>query len=538
MPNLESKPDPFKRGAYQLSERALNQIRDIGLRQIRGGDNTNVSQFGDRVFVQSRDHTALLPGLENYLLPLVVHKEYPDYLACTTFYQPVEDNLITPQLYNKNLSTQTTVDGQVINTTVGGGAIVPDLMVYVAKPYLLQQTPWHEKIVEERDVLGQKSSFTYYSIEESQNGSEQKPWTPTSTNPRMSGVRGFVPAGSSVFGWDWDGGYQHIFPNYMPGDIIYAINGMTGYNFPEAPNRVPLVWVDANVGGRRWEQSTVDLTCDARAADIPGDYIHEFDLLYLPRVAIYWPDLYHTQDYFGEARLQRYWPNPSMGGGTQPWADGVAINYGRNLLINIPGGARVNGVWKKLIPTLDHRNHLRARYPERVQESSSWPEYLEVYERVRGAGLAKDLGSVHVNGGMAGEGTVWSVDWGAFGGNGVRLRLNYDAFEYVPIAGPQLIAEIKGKASDLVSTVASFTENVGRYFFGVVYKYSHSRGSVMYLGPVLIFDLSRPDGALTPTPPDDFAFQNKFPALYVGDHKNGYPIFQVHTGLSQVYVPR
>jgi hypothetical protein len=125
MPQLENKPDPFRRGQQQLSASALNEIIRAVTRQIRGGGGSGASYFGDRVVLSSDQDLVTLPDVCNYLAQFVVLQEFPDYLLCTPFAQPSYDGPYqVPQIYNPYLGQTNPVQ------------------VYVAKPYDLQHTPW------------------------------------------------------------------------------------------------------------------------------------------------------------------------------------------------------------------------------------------------------------------------------------------------------------------------------------------------------------------------------------------------------------
>ena len=138
MPQLPQKPGfggPFKRGAEFPSPEALNDIVKAVTRQIRGSGNASASYFGDRVIVGSEvTGQPQLPALSNYVSTFVVLQEFDDYLLCTSLQLTVDSKgNVQPFIYNPNLGIPP--NNQTIQT------------VLVAKPYLLQLTPWDNQLV-------------------------------------------------------------------------------------------------------------------------------------------------------------------------------------------------------------------------------------------------------------------------------------------------------------------------------------------------------------------------------------------------------
>src|SRR4051812_23067072 len=91
MPQVPPLPEPFRPGDDLPSSAELNDIVRAVIRQIRGGRNSSVSYFGDRVTVGSQSLTPTLPAAENYIQQFVILQEYDDYLKCAIYHQPVNE---------------------------------------------------------------------------------------------------------------------------------------------------------------------------------------------------------------------------------------------------------------------------------------------------------------------------------------------------------------------------------------------------------------------------------------------------------------
>ncbi len=196
MAQLEPKPDPFKPGQQNISAESLNKIVRAVVRQVRGGGGTDVSYYGDRVIVSSKDSKPTVQGISNYVAQFTVVKEFKDYLLCIGFFQPInEDGISSPQLYDA------VIDPANIQR------------VYVAKPYILQQTPWDGKTVDGKLI-------TYTGLAARNYGTTA----------------------------------QTITPKYIAGDVILATKATSGYYDPD--NDHPVAWMDVNSAGRSWMAST------------------------------------------------------------------------------------------------------------------------------------------------------------------------------------------------------------------------------------------------------------------------------------------
>lgn len=205
MPILEEKPEPFRRQTPgrmtqpPLSAEALNKVRDLPPTQIRGGKGINVSDYGDRVSLARSGPVAGLPDVNNYVTQFVVLQEFPDYLLCVPF-QPKTDshgNWI-PQPYDKTLGQDSVAQ------------------LYVAKPYLLQKTPWGGKTV---TINGVDTTYAYSSDLDKRTAT---------TN---SGV------------------VTETYRPYAPGEVISAV--ALGDGLDGADSQL-ITWEDLNCGGRAW----------------------------------------------------------------------------------------------------------------------------------------------------------------------------------------------------------------------------------------------------------------------------------------------
>lgn len=215
MPGFDPpKPPNFQRGQRQLSAMALNQLRELALRHIAGGGDTNVSYFGDRLTITSKTINPQLPDPTNYLRQFIVLEELPDCLVCTPmFYQPGDEGGWSPQSYEVNLTNPTMISGAYA-------------IIWVAKPYFLQQTPWDQSTVPLPDVVqlnGHPVKYIYDFAERTREAQFQD-------------------------GTPWE--TQEITPSYVLGDVIVAVRTLTGYT--DNVWHKPVVWMDANNAARKW----------------------------------------------------------------------------------------------------------------------------------------------------------------------------------------------------------------------------------------------------------------------------------------------
>lgn len=220
MAQTPSKPN-FRQG-QQLGAKTLNAVKEIIPRLVIGSmGDINVNRFGDRISVGMAQDIPSIPE-SSLFRTFVVREEFDDYLACEVYFQAEEP----PQMYDADLGDKLQID-----------QYGKDVTIYVAKPYLLQKTPWN----------GQTIDGQYYSYSE--------------------------------MGKRTVGGVEQTIDSYLPGELIVARYCPTGYmvTYPEVstlttpptsdgvrvneitnppvseppvPITVPIYWQDTNEGGR------------------------------------------------------------------------------------------------------------------------------------------------------------------------------------------------------------------------------------------------------------------------------------------------
>ena len=225
MPTLEPIPDPPIPGRaigqrrpggppVGISAGLLKQIIDACVRQIRGGDGTNINYYGDRVVVETNETGPTITDPTTYTARFSVLQEMDDYLICSSYTQAVQDELWVPQVYSSTLNA-------------GSNTIY-----YVAKPFMLQKVPWDKQTVDLDDT---PTTYAYTGIgQRTANGIAQSIQVP-----------------------------------YFPGDVIVATRVLTGIYGPtvfssqlqqQVPGQ-PIMWMDLNTAGRAW----IDLVTSSAA---------------------------------------------------------------------------------------------------------------------------------------------------------------------------------------------------------------------------------------------------------------------------------
>lgn len=216
---LGEKPRDFKPGMRQLSPYELNRIVRTLVRQIIGTPGQiNVSYFGDRVSIGlAKSEGALpLPAIRSF----AVIQEFDDYLLCAplntgSYSNDPKANVPFPPVYNPDL----------------GSNVPAEQLVYVAKPYILQRTPW-------------EGTFVYPGTNSS------SVWPPALDH--VPGVRAYYTNPDIQ---------APISPAYQTGEIILAALAVTGYINPATVTSTAelsdhtnsaIVWEDLNAAGRVW----------------------------------------------------------------------------------------------------------------------------------------------------------------------------------------------------------------------------------------------------------------------------------------------
>jgi len=285
-----------------LSARWLNAVKSAVYSLLTGTTGEiNVQKFGNRVVIGA--DSSNVRGIHR-LIPVkcaVILQEYDDYLWCAPFSFTVD----TPQTYNPYLGqyvisaaswsagvvTITTAinHGFVVGTQIriqnanpsgyngnyavatvisatqftiaivsNPGTFVPgcgtiinlDSAFYVAKPELLQRTPWDKKLVpvSEGPYVVAGGTYVYYTYSPPPIGQRMaKPVIPETDGDCHYTVDG---DGNYVFSFSGTAVTEYITQPYMAGDVIEVNFGLTGYL---DPNDNPINWTDANNGGRSWE---------------------------------------------------------------------------------------------------------------------------------------------------------------------------------------------------------------------------------------------------------------------------------------------
>ncbi len=356
MPFLDPKPNPFRRGDPAPGATDLNKIVQAVLRQIRGGGNTNVSDFGDRVVVHS-DQTQTFPVPANYITQFVVLEEFDDMLKCVPFQQPISSGLPNtwiPQPYYQALELES------------------QSIFYVAKPYTLQVTPWDRKFVtingetvlyryinshsrlvdslvgdllflQNTPILNAggglpaDTSLLYVIVAERPNGTQwaisdiravrtdatrkevHLSWLAASGSTSYSIYRSngsstyanfkFIlnvttlsafdsglADGSRSVGSDPAEITQDITPQYMQGDVVAAIRTWTGCTDPGGN---VVIWMDCNTAGRQWLTPPLVIAPDPCNGTTPPILYAEVNLALLGSSGVQNVLLFASKEYNG-----------------------------------------------------------------------------------------------------------------------------------------------------------------------------------------------------------------------------------------------
>lgn len=233
MGRLTEKPGEFHGGDEFPSARDMNRLRDAAPRQIVGGGNVDVQNFGDRVRVIAQDKGARHADIARYIGRFVVREVLDDLLVCTPYRQTNDGVSWTPP---------------VLNQERGG---LDPIKVYVAKPYDLRKGFSDNLAID---------GFMYNWVEEGKRLVtrivERGPEEEVSTEPP-------------------DSVYEYISVPYRVGDIIQASYGSTGYIGPDG---VVVAWTDINVDGRCWTREDQFIVIEVKVADFDNEEVIDLEL--------------------------------------------------------------------------------------------------------------------------------------------------------------------------------------------------------------------------------------------------------------------
>ena len=216
MPFEDPKPDPFKAGKT-ISAEALNKVLRATNRSIRGSGDTTVSDFSDRVVINTNIQRQGLAQTETYLCQFVILEEMEDTFRCAIWFPPTDPgtNTFTFQIYDATLEQDALTQ------------------IEVAKPYDLQQSPWDGQTVEINGV-----PVTYHYTDIGQRNAV--------SNEGKSDE--FTEA-------------ESITAPYFPGDVITAVRLVSGYTDQGMAFGLPVCWIDSNTAGRKWQSDAAAPFC-------------------------------------------------------------------------------------------------------------------------------------------------------------------------------------------------------------------------------------------------------------------------------------
>jgi hypothetical protein len=210
---LFPKPGRFKkaREGGKLSAAMLNAINDAIYRVISGTGMLHANRYGDRLVLSHQDREAIIARPPVFQLFRVI-SESPDHVVCAPFWFTDDPE----SKYGYGEFSQPPNSDPIQN-------------VAVAKPFLLQQTPWDDQTV---PYLWGTVKYTYVAT-----GKRIAKGNENGTGPDIFET-------------------QYITPSYFSGDIILATNVATQFKNPkwQAGDKSNYVttWQDINQGARVW----------------------------------------------------------------------------------------------------------------------------------------------------------------------------------------------------------------------------------------------------------------------------------------------
>lgn len=249
----------IKAGQKVLSEKLLNGLIASSISTLESGPGTLVSRFGSRLSVRADpEPNPDIPVLRH----AVVIWEFDDYLLCG----PYNFTGKTPLSYDPNLGSDNVIDsnGNLVSDPIG----VDPTLFYVAKPVLLQKTPWDGRTV---DIYGDEGTYTYSSTGKRKLAINSDTFNQEITAPYFTGEPLTAEYGPTGYAKDDTQQIDIVDPD--SGEIISITQHFDRF----------IVWTDINTGGRNWGGEGVAASSDliVRASDgtsrVSGVSILEFD---------------------------------------------------------------------------------------------------------------------------------------------------------------------------------------------------------------------------------------------------------------------
>lgn len=224
--HLHRKPERY-RGGPQPKRRAseMNLIVDAVLEQLQvSGLGAGITKVGNKLVINTPTQDDTVGVLAERTRYFVVDQEFDDYLRVAPYYfgsEGDDSDEPEPQLFDSQL---------MFNGPLSELAS----RICIAKPLYLQRTHWEGPPIQHGPGF-----FVTYTYDQGIG--------------KRRATRGLVEE------------LQHITPYYFPGEIIMATEApqinlkypvtFTNEDDEEVTVKIPITWVDMNVGGRVWATS-------------------------------------------------------------------------------------------------------------------------------------------------------------------------------------------------------------------------------------------------------------------------------------------
>jgi len=193
----------FRRGQDSLDTSDLNAMVRAIPRVLVGGNGTKVRRFGDRIIIETDKTKTPKPSKELKAFKVISIQE--DILLCSPY-----------------------IPGQNTNPE--------SELTAVAKPHLLQFSPWHGKTVRYGSFV---VKYTYQ--EKDKRLAVRDPDSSQSSGNSREEIQTVTPPYFIPSGWN----DNDVF------DVIIARPAITKFYVDNDPTK-PVVWEDINTGGRQW----------------------------------------------------------------------------------------------------------------------------------------------------------------------------------------------------------------------------------------------------------------------------------------------